>query len=932
MKTTFIATLLFLASCFMLQAQSPIDDGWVEVGNATYNAELKSVCFTTQDTGFAVGTGGAYLKTVDGGLNWTAFSTGYNYFFTKITFTDPATGYAIGTITENGSTGYCIKTNDGGQTWQQVFTSPNKPWDVFFFNDTIGYISAYQSVHKTTDAGLTWSTASITDAYDIYSVFFKTIDTGFVAANNDVWKSTDGGATWSSIMNNSWCKVFFTSNRVGYLVSNTNGSMRRSVDGGNTWLVTSNTLLSIATGACFKNDSMGVAWTRNNNSGMLSTTNDSSSSWTLRFNNPSYLINDVTIRPDGHFFAVGKGGLIMTSDSGINWTVVKRGPLPGDLKKICFINDSTAFAVGDGGLIVKTTDRCNSWTILPSGTQEQLVGIDIINPNTIFVIGQNSTALKSTDGGATWIPSSAGFFSGMQIKGTIEFVAPDTAYIAMEGLYKTTDGGTNWINTEPNYPYYGLSAPTKDTLYACGVNTIQRSIDQGAHWTEVNSFTNIAFSIDFINGHTGMAAYGDRRIFMTSDAGANWTEAYLNQTSYFTVMNQDDSIWYAAGRDGIMRKTTDAGNSWVTVNTFTRRALYDIAFSQDGWGYAVGQDGIILRKANIPTYSLKFDIRDEDNIAMSNVELTIGTTIYPAGVDSVGGLFSASYNYILSKPGYLSDTSTIVLLSDSTINIVMKKFHQVTFHVENVFGNAIGTAQVIFANAGTLATDAAGNVAYTEVTISNGLAWNITATNYLPQSGLVDILSDTLFTIVMGADLDAPLALVATNLGDFEFTANWANVIAADSFQLFVSDDGFITHLPGYNGLIVQGLTDVITGLMPGTPYQYRLKSVNAFGESVYSNIINVTTLAGISAEENNKNVSVYPVPASTRLFIETTIGVEGNQISIANIVGSKIPLAVTMISANLFSINIENLEAGIYLITINTASDTIVKKIIINK
>jgi hypothetical protein len=95
---------------------------------------------------------------------------------------------------------------------------------------------------------------------------------------------------------------------------------------------------------------------------------------------------------------------------------------------------------------------------------------------------------------------------------------------------------------------------------------------------------------------------------------------------------------------------------------------------------------------------------------------------------------------------------------------------------------------------------------------------------------------------------NAPLATQASGITTTAFSANWGSVDDAVSYRLDVSADNFVNFLPGYSDKEVSNLSEELAGLTPSTLYKYRVRSVNANGASVNSNVISVTTLSLPSA------------------------------------------------------------------------------------
>jgi hypothetical protein len=91
--------------------------------------------------------------------------------------------------------------------------------------------------------------------------------------------------------------------------------------------------------------------------------------------------------------------------------------------------------------------------------------------------------------------------------------------------------------------------------------------------------------------------------------------------------------------------------------------------------------------------------------------------------------------------------------------------------------------------------------------------------------------------------ISAPVANAASGITTSGFTANWSAVAGATGYQLDVSSDNFATFVTGYNSKAISGLSETVNGLVVGTPYQYRVRSVNGGFVSPSSNIISSTTL-----------------------------------------------------------------------------------------
>lgn len=157
--------------------------------------------FVNSLVGWAVGYF-KVLKTTDGGQTW--FQSGPSYS------ADTANGFihffseqkGIKLIRNGGGNNWfkVMQTNDGGLSYDTVRLSQTGlwPYDMHFFNDQLGFISAGNKIFRTTNAGKTWTGINAFDG--LFNLKFVSASEGY-ALNfyEGMFRTTNAGNTWQSI-------------------------------------------------------------------------------------------------------------------------------------------------------------------------------------------------------------------------------------------------------------------------------------------------------------------------------------------------------------------------------------------------------------------------------------------------------------------------------------------------------------------------------------------------------------------------------------------------------------------------------------------------------------------------------------------------------------------------------------------------------------
>jgi photosystem II stability/assembly factor-like uncharacterized protein len=165
-----------------------------------------------------------------------------------------------------------------------------------------------------------------------------------------------------------------------------------------------------------------------------------------------------------------------------------------------FLNSKIGYIVGSNGDLIKTTDSGQSWTkSIIDSTGVMTSSMSFINDTTGFIYG-------------TWNILNGDYY-GI--------------------LYKTTNGGKNWVKQLYSTAYHLLFMKFFDTFHGIALN-----------WTSP--------------GPT---------IVTTADGGLSWNVGSVElDPSTFRLFYLGE-ICYVTGKDNKILKSSDHGSSWSTINT-----------------------------------------------------------------------------------------------------------------------------------------------------------------------------------------------------------------------------------------------------------------------------------------------------------------------------------------------------------------------------
>src|SRR5574338_1233542 len=499
---------------------------WTELNPKVPRVDYLGIHFVNTDTGWAVGDLGALIKTTDGGQSWITEETGRTTPIIKVRSVNSQV------VIASGFGGLILRSTDGGETFTEIASGVTGDlWGLQMINDTLGWAcGTANSLIRTTDGGQSWQSLT-TPGYssDYWWIDFLDKDYGFIAANGKVISTKDGGQSWEIIQagdNQSLFSVDAIDSlhiaAAGYGGTGYSAKNIYSSDGGNSWI----------------------------NGGSITT----------------HEINCIKyVSPDTGYITMSEVSLWKTTNRGQSWKLLDSIPLTniGEFEIQIFKQENIGYDAGSSLKIYKAEGNLDIWHKLI--INDDFVDVFFPTEQKGFVIssGPRGRVYRTFDSGEHWqlAPGPSGY--------SLLFTDSLTGYLGSTAVWKTTNGGDRWYQTNsPNT--YGeineiLFVDSQIGFESTAGGAIFKTTDGGENWIQKLYATAANFlSIDFIDSLSGWAL---TPIYSTNDGGENWVErSDLPIFNFETDISFIDSIGFVANLLEL-EKTTDGGINWFTQLT-----------------------------------------------------------------------------------------------------------------------------------------------------------------------------------------------------------------------------------------------------------------------------------------------------------------------------------------------------------------------------
>ena len=311
---------------------------------------------------------------------------------------------------------------------------------------------------------------------------------------------------------------------------------------------------------------------------------------------PSLAIGSVTTDPQdrdhmiigtGELFQRAGAGVWETRDGGSNWTQrITGGQMPFCVRVRFDPHDNNRiFAVGSG--VWRSTDGGATWLVRDQGT---FTDIDFVLTvaDRMFTYEMGTGARTSTNGGSSF--SSLGAFPGSPVLGRGAIAVAPTNYnilycavageypdATMQGVYRSTNGGSTWTDVSPATNYMGKQgwydnvidiSHFDSNIVLAGAVQLMRTTNGGTTWTQATDpdlhvdYHVIRWSPDGTKVYAG----NDGGWMLSSDQGVNWSSTTnvvpITQFYHFDTAKNSSQLMVAGAQDNGFARTSNGGSTW----------------------------------------------------------------------------------------------------------------------------------------------------------------------------------------------------------------------------------------------------------------------------------------------------------------------------------------------------------------------------------
>ncbi len=285
-------------------------------------------------------------------------------------------------------------------------------------------------------------------------------------------------------------------------------------------------------------------------------------------------IYDIAIDDSGNVYVASWTGIFKSTDNGASWAFKNNGLQIGDVYKLFIDYAGNIYLCGSANFpgfgLYKSTDGGENWVgiadTLNGGPINYFEDVTTIpnEPGGIIYVSNYYGVYRSTDNGITWQTTNysdpGSRYIGINTNNFM-FFANNTA--SWYGIYRSTDFGSTWARQTLLGATTLVYLRDGSILAGCydpglGESGIYKTTDNGDSWMNTNTFSGISSPSDFSldKNNDIYVSYAGFAVYLSTNNGNSWTNYGLSGLEYSVICMAIDSsgyIWAGSHLDGVYK-------------------------------------------------------------------------------------------------------------------------------------------------------------------------------------------------------------------------------------------------------------------------------------------------------------------------------------------------------------------------------------------
>jgi hypothetical protein len=305
------------------------------------------------------------------------------------------------------------------------------------------------------------------------------------------------------------------------------------------------------------------------------------------------------------------GGIWSSTNDGTNWTDRNTNLVTYQFYDICVAQSTTTFVMG--GTQDNGTDRWTGTTTWSNGlgADGMVCNINPQNAATVYAEIQFGDHRKSTNQGINWSAINSGIPANNQqwvVPVAEDQQTPNHLYTSHSsgGAYRTTNGGTNWVNVVGGSSVWiDISPVNGNIVFLLSGGGVRISTNDGGSWVNASAFgfptggttKVLADPVDQNTIYVTFSGYNPTtaHVARSTDLGVSWTDISSNLPAVplnaIAVDDQDTDRIFVGSDVGVW-ESTDSGASWHPFEAnFPNAVVVDLEIQKSGRKLVAGTHG-----------------------------------------------------------------------------------------------------------------------------------------------------------------------------------------------------------------------------------------------------------------------------------------------------------------------------------------------------